>query len=105
MFREGPRLRASAHEAVDWHHTTIYTALPGYRALLLPGTPEPGRLAAVVAGRGGATVAVEAADDGAADLPAAGYCCRPAGRRGSSRPRWRTSWRQSCGPVSQGTTP
>ena len=45
MFREGPRMRASAHEAVDWHHTAIYTALPGYRALLLPGTPDPGRLA------------------------------------------------------------
>jgi fructoselysine-6-P-deglycase FrlB-like protein len=28
----GPRLRASAHEAVDWLHTAIYTALPGYRA-------------------------------------------------------------------------
>ena len=61
MFREGPRLRASAHEAVDWLHSAIYTALPGYRALLLPGTPDAGRLAAVIAGRGGATVAVEAA--------------------------------------------
>ena len=59
MFREGPRLRASAHEAVDWLHSAIYTALPGYRAVLLPGTPDAGRLAAVVAGRGGATVAVE----------------------------------------------
>ena len=43
-------------------HTAIYTALPGYRALLLPGTPDAGRLAAVIAGRGGATVAVEAAE-------------------------------------------
>ena len=56
MFREGPRLRASAHEAVDWLHSAIYTALPGYRAVLLPGTPDAGRLAAIVAGRGGATV-------------------------------------------------
>ena len=57
LFREGPRMHASAHEAVDWHHTAIYTALPGYRALLLPGTRDPGRLAAVIAARGGATVA------------------------------------------------
>ena len=27
LFREGPRLRASAHEAVDWAHTAIYIAL------------------------------------------------------------------------------
>jgi glutamine---fructose-6-phosphate transaminase (isomerizing) len=59
MFREGPRLRASAHEAVDWPHSAIYTALPGYRALLLPGTPDAGRLAAVIAGRGGMAVALE----------------------------------------------
>ena len=61
LLREGPRLRASAHEAVDWAHTAIYTVLPGYRALLLPGTPDAERLAAVVAGRGGKTVAVEVA--------------------------------------------
>jgi len=59
MLREGPRLHASAHEAVDWPHSAIYTALPGYRALILPGTPDAARLAAVVEGRGGATVAVE----------------------------------------------
>ena len=70
LFREGPRLRASAHEAVDWPHTAIYTALPGYRALLLPGTPDAGRLAAVIAGRGGETVAVEAAVPLPAGVPA-----------------------------------
>ena len=70
LFREGPRLHASAHEAVDWHHTAIYTALPGYRALLLPGTRDPGRLAGVIAARGGATVAVGAAG-GASDHPGA----------------------------------
>ncbi len=63
LFREGPRMRASAHEAVDWHHTAIYTALPGYRALLLPGTPDDGRLAGVIAVRGGATVAVGAREE------------------------------------------
>jgi fructoselysine-6-P-deglycase FrlB-like protein len=68
MFREGPRLRASAHEAVDWHHSAIYTALPGYRALLLPGTPDVGRLAFVVAARGGATVAVSSTEAGVVDV-------------------------------------
>lgn len=63
LFREGPRLHASAHEAVDWHHTEIYTALPGYRALLLPGTHDPARLARVIAARGGATVAVGAREE------------------------------------------
>ena len=78
MFREGPRLHASAHEAVDWLHSAIYTALPGYRALLLPGTPEAGRLAAVIEGRGGATAAVEVADGSALD-PAMSHVPLPAG--------------------------
>ncbi len=78
MLREGPRLRASAHEAVDWLHTAIYTALPGYRALLLPVTLDAGRLAAVVAGRGGETVAFASADDGPADIPS-GRVALPAG--------------------------
>ena len=60
LFREGPRLRASAHEATDWSHTAIYTALPGYRALLLPGIADVERLAGVIAGRGGATVSAPA---------------------------------------------
>jgi len=69
LFREGPRVHASAHEAVDWFHSAIYTALPGYRALLLPGTPDVERLATVVAGRGGATVAVAVADSRPEELP------------------------------------
>jgi glucosamine--fructose-6-phosphate aminotransferase (isomerizing) len=56
MLREGPRLRASAHEATDWLHTAIYTALPGYRALLLPGAADAERLTSVISGRGGAMV-------------------------------------------------
>jgi fructoselysine-6-P-deglycase FrlB-like protein len=56
MLREGPRLRASAQEATDWLHTAIYTALPGYRGLLLPGVVDAERLTSVIAGRGGATV-------------------------------------------------
>jgi fructoselysine-6-P-deglycase FrlB-like protein len=60
LFREGPRLRASAHDATDWSHTAIYTALPGYRALLLPGVADSERMAGVIAGRGGATVSAPA---------------------------------------------
>ena len=56
LLREGPRLRASAHEATDWAHTAIYTALPGYRAVLLPGIDGDDTLAGVIAGRGGAVV-------------------------------------------------
>ena len=56
LLREGPRLLASAHEATDWAHTAIYTALPGYRAVLLPGIDGADTLAGVIAGRGGAVV-------------------------------------------------
>ena len=53
MLREGPRLRAAAHETADWLHTGIYTALPGYRALLLSGSPADPEIERVVARRGG----------------------------------------------------
>jgi glucosamine--fructose-6-phosphate aminotransferase (isomerizing) len=56
LLREGPRLRASAHEATDWLHTGIYTALPGYRAVLLPGIEDADGLEHVITGRGGAVV-------------------------------------------------
>ena len=78
MFREGPRLHASAHEAVDWLHSAIYIALPCYRALLLPDTPDARRLAAVIVGRGGATVAVEAADGRPVD-PTTSHVLLPVG--------------------------
>jgi fructoselysine-6-P-deglycase FrlB-like protein len=57
MFREGPRLVADATDAGDWLHVGIYTALPGYRALLLGGTPYDAELASVITGRGGRLVA------------------------------------------------
>ena len=41
---------ASAHETVDWLHGAIYTALPGHRALLVPGTPDADAEVAVVVG-------------------------------------------------------
>ena len=56
LLREGPRLRATAHEATDWSHTAIYTALPGYRAVLLPGIDGADALEGVIRGRGGALV-------------------------------------------------
>jgi len=83
MLREGPRLRASAHEATDWSHTAIYTALPGYRALLLPGIADAERLIGVIEGRGGAAVAAPSIRGPAqlvvpavADLLAAELCRR-----------------------------
>ena len=56
LLREGPRLRATAHEATDWLHTAIYTALPGYRAVLLPGIEDADGLERVITKRGGAVV-------------------------------------------------
>lgn len=39
MFREAPRIRASACETGDWLHVDVYlTRPPGYRALLFPGS-------------------------------------------------------------------
>lgn len=66
MFREGPRLAADATDAGDWLHVGIYTALPGYRALLLAGTAYDGALASVIADRGGRFVCVGEAVPGAA---------------------------------------
>ena len=62
LLREGPRLRSSAHEATDWSHTAIYTALPGYRAVLLPGIEGAETLDGVITGRGGAVVTTPALD-------------------------------------------
>lgn len=56
LLREGPRLRATAHEATDWLHTAIYTALPGYRAVLMPGIAGEEALEGVITGRGGRIV-------------------------------------------------
>lgn len=75
MLREGPRLPAAAHEAGDWLHTGIYTALPGYRALLLGGTGYDETLSRVIAGRGGQAAVIGADVPGAAlaiPVPAVG---------------------------------
>jgi hypothetical protein len=67
MLREGPRLPAVAHETGEWLHSAIYTALPGYRAVLLAGSSSDAALVRVIAGRGGSTVVVggRAANTGA----------------------------------------
>ena len=56
LLRECPRLRASAHQDTDWLHTAVYTALPGYRAVLLPGIEDADGLERVITRRGGAVV-------------------------------------------------
>ncbi len=56
MLREAPRLDAHAHETVDWLHTAIYTALPGHRALLIPGSPRDEDVVRTVHQRGGTTI-------------------------------------------------
>lgn len=66
MFREGPRLDADATDAGDWLHVGIYTALPGYRAMLLGGTTYDAEIAATIARRRGTFVACGGAITGAA---------------------------------------
>ncbi|HSO29089.1 MAG TPA: SIS domain-containing protein [Candidatus Sulfomarinibacteraceae bacterium] len=58
LLREGPRLDADATDAGDWLHVGIYTALPGYRAILLAGTPYDGALVETLHGRGGRVLAI-----------------------------------------------
>jgi fructoselysine-6-P-deglycase FrlB-like protein len=58
LFREGPRLDADATDAGDWLHVGIYSALPGYRAVLLAGTRYDAELIRTIHGRGGHVVAI-----------------------------------------------
>lgn len=58
LFRECPRLDADATDAGDWLHVGIYTALPGYRAVLLTGTPYDAQLTETIQDRGGRVVAI-----------------------------------------------
>lgn len=66
MLREGPRLPAVAHEAGDWGHIAIYTALPGARLLLFGGTPYDDDLVRTVGERGGEVLTIGPAGAGAA---------------------------------------
>lgn len=59
MLREAPRVRAAACETGDWLHVDVYlTRPPGYRALLLPGSPYDPAFAAWMQQRGCAFVTV-----------------------------------------------
>ncbi|MBF8291082.1 MAG: hypothetical protein HW391_2050 [Chloroflexi bacterium] len=58
LFRECPRLESDAMDAGDWLHVGIYTALPGYRALLLAGSPYDAEIVGTIHDRGGRVVAI-----------------------------------------------
>jgi hypothetical protein len=60
MLREGPRLRASAWDAGEWLHTAVYTALPGHRAILFPGSPYDDEIIDTIVRRGGAVIVLPA---------------------------------------------
>ncbi len=64
MLREAPRLPATAHETGEWLHTGIYTALPGYRAVLFAGSPRDGEVERTIRGRGGLTLTVGVPPEG-----------------------------------------
>lgn len=68
LFREAPRLDADATDSGDWLHTGIYTALPGYRAVLLAGTPYDDELIATIQRRGGRIISIGRTRAGAAEI-------------------------------------
>jgi D-arabinose 5-phosphate isomerase GutQ len=66
MLREAPRIRAVACETGDWLHVDVYLSrAPGYRAILLPGSPFDGGFVEWLDKRGGAFVAIGAPVGGA----------------------------------------
>jgi fructoselysine-6-P-deglycase FrlB-like protein len=66
LLREGPRLPAVAHDATDWSHVAVYTALPGHRSILFTGSAADADVIRTVARRGGETLAVGDRVSGAA---------------------------------------
>jgi len=68
LFREAPRLDADATDSGDWLHTGIYTALPGYRAVLLAGTPYDDELIATIQRRGGRIISIGQTRAGMAEI-------------------------------------
>ncbi len=66
MLREAPRLPAQAHETGDWLHTAVYLVFPGHRAVLFDGGSSDDKVVRVIAGRGGESIVVGQAVDGAA---------------------------------------
>ena len=74
LLRECPRLEADATDAGDWLHVGLYTALPGYRAMLLAGTRYDAFVADTIHGRSGRVLAIGPAvafpADSTVNLPA-----------------------------------
>ena len=67
MLREAPRIRAAACETGDWLHVDVYlTRPPGYRAILLPGSPFDSMVVDWIERRRGAFVAIGEPVEGAA---------------------------------------
>lgn len=66
MLREAPRIPALPIDTADWLHVGLYTMLPDGRALLLSGSPDDDEVVSTIAGRGGRTVVVGPAVEGAA---------------------------------------
>jgi glucosamine--fructose-6-phosphate aminotransferase (isomerizing) len=71
MFREAPRIRATACETGDWLHVDVYlTRPPGYRAILFPGSRFDGAFVDWIQQRSCAFVAVgEPVAGAAAHIP------------------------------------
>jgi glucosamine--fructose-6-phosphate aminotransferase (isomerizing) len=59
MLREAPRLPAHAWETADWLHTAVYLALPGHRAVLLPGSPADAEVIDTIRRRGGEVIVLD----------------------------------------------
>jgi fructoselysine-6-P-deglycase FrlB-like protein len=61
MFREAPRIEASAYETGDWLHVGLYTLVPGDPVLLSAGSLADDEVVDTVHRRGGVVVSVGAA--------------------------------------------
>ena len=68
MLREAPRLPAHAWETADWLHVAVYLALPGHRAVLVPGSPTDDEVAATVERRGGGVHRLDTGDRAAGPI-------------------------------------
>lgn len=66
LLREGPRLPAVAHDATDWAHVAVYTALPGHRAVVFTGSGADPEVVRTIARRGGESLTIGSRIPGAA---------------------------------------
>ncbi len=66
MLREAPRIGSTPYETGDWPHVGVYLSRhPGYRALILPGSPWDGEVVRWCAERRSTLVAIGTALPGA----------------------------------------